>query len=115
MSTRTTSPRQRRHRRVRAAIHGRPDRPRLVVFRSLAHIEAQLINDLTGTTLAAVSDRQLKLTGTKTQRAAGVGTALAAAAKAKKITAVVFDRGGYKYHGRVQALAEAARAGGLLF
>lgn len=104
-----------RHRRIRAAISGMAHRPRLVVFRSLAHIEAQLIDDVKGTTLVAVNDRQLKVKGTKTERATAVGTALAEQAKTKKIVNVVFDRGGFQYHGRVKALAEAARAGGLMF
>jgi len=104
-----------RHRRVRATISGTAYRPRLVVFRSLAHIEAQLIDDTVGKTLAAVTDRQLKTKGTKTEQAVAVGTAIAEQAKAKKITTVVFDRGGFQYHGRIKALADAARAGGLMF
>lgn len=104
-----------RHRRIRATMSGTAYRPRLVVFRSLAHIEAQLIDDTTGTTLVAVHDRQLKTKGTKTERAAAVGTAVAEQAKTKKITSVVFDRGGFKFHGRVKALADAARTGGLTF
>lgn len=104
-----------RHRRIRAILSGTAYRPRLVVFRSLAHIEAQLIDDVKGHTLVAVSDRQLKAKGTKTERATAVGVALAEQAKAKKIINVVFDRGGFQYHGRVKALAEAARTGGLKF
>ncbi len=107
--------RYRRHRRIRAAISGTASRPRLVVFRSLAHIEAQLIDDVTGRTLVMVNDRQLKAKGTKTELATAVGSAVATQAQAKKITQVVFDRGGFKYHGRVKALATAARAGGLIF
>lgn len=112
---RPTAFRARRHRRVRARISGTAARPRLVVFRSLAHIEAQLVDDVAGRTLVAVNDRQLKTKGTKTERATAVGTALAAKAVAAKLTTVVFDRGGYQYHGRVKALADAARAGGLTF
>lgn len=104
-----------RHRRIRAILSGTAFRPRLVVFRSLAHIEAQLIDDVKGITLVAVNDRQLKIKGTKTERATAVGKTLAEQATAKKIVNVVFDRGGFKYHGRVKALAEAARAGGLTF
>lgn len=96
-------------------MSGTAQRPRLVVFRSLAHIEAQLIDDVKGHTLVAVGDRQLKAKGTKTARATAVGAALAEQAKAKKIINVVFDRGGFQYHGRVKALAEAARTGGLKF
>lgn len=96
-------------------MSGTAHRPRLVVFRSLAHIEAQIIDDVAGRTLVAVHGRSLKTKGTKTERAAAVGTAIADLAKSKKIVTVVFDRGGAKYHGRIQALAEAARAGGLTF
>lgn len=111
----STQFRYRRHRRVRARISGTAKRPRLVVFRSLAHIEAQLVDDTTGKTLVAVNDRQLKTKGTKSERATAVGTALAAKAVAAQLSVIVFDRGGYKYHGRVKALADAARAGGLTF
>lgn len=97
--------------RVRGTLH----RPRLVVFRSAEHIEAQLIDDVAGRTIATVNDRQLKTKGTKTERAAAVGSAIAAKAVAAKITAVVFDRGGYAYHGRIKALADAARGAGLTF
>lgn len=107
--------RYRRHARVRAKISGTPTRPRLVVFRSVAHIEAQLVDDLAGRTLAAVSDRNLKAKGTKSERAAAVGTALAKLALEKKLNNVVFDRGGYRFHGRIKALADAARAAGLTF
>lgn len=116
MSTRPqATARHRRHARLRAKISGTASRPRLAVFRSVAHIEAQLIDDLSGTTVAMVTDRQLKAKGTKTEQAKAVGTAIAAQAKTLKISAVIFDRGGYQYHGRIQALAEAARAGGLTF
>lgn len=105
----------RRHARVRATISGSAERPRLAVFRSVAHIEAQLIDDVAGVTIAMSSDRLLKTKGTKTERAAAVGTAIAAQAKEKNISTVVFDRGGNQFHGRVKALADAARAGGLTF
>ncbi|WP_027460636.1 50S ribosomal protein L18 [Deinococcus murrayi] len=101
----------RTRRKVRAAA---AERPRLSVFRSSKHIYAQIIDDTTGTTLAAASSSGLK-TGTKTDTAAAVGRALAEAAAAKGVKQVVFDRAGYKYHGRVKALAEAAREGGLDF
>ncbi len=103
----------RRARRTRSRISGTPERPRLSVNRSLAHMSAQLIDDTTGRTLCAVDDRGL--TGTKTARAAEVGKRIATAAAAKKITTVVFDRGSFLYHGRVKALADAARQAGLQF
>lgn len=102
-----------RSRRIRAIVSGTAARPRLAVYRSLTHISAQLIDDVAGVTLAAASDKGL--TGTPTVRAAEVGKALATAAKAKKISAVVFDRAGFKYHGRVAALASSARENGLVF
>jgi large subunit ribosomal protein L18 len=110
-------PRIRRHRRLRARLMGTALRPRLAVFRSLKHITTQLIDDTAGRTLLACSDREIKATAkqTKTDRAQAVGTALATKAVSQKITTVVFDRGGYRYHGRIKALAEAARAGGLVF
>ncbi len=98
--------------RVRAKVRG-GDRPRLTVFRSNMHIWAQIVDDAKGTTIAAAGDQGLK--GTKTERATAVGVALAALALDKKIKAVVFDRGSYRFHGRVKALAEAARKGGLAF
>lgn len=107
--------RLRRQRRVRAKVIGRIDRPRLNIFRSLRHITAQLIDDAAGKTLAAVSDREIKTKGTKTEAAQHVGEQIAAKAKALGITTVVFDRAGYKYHGRVKAIAEGARKGGLVF
>ncbi|MBB6100166.1 large subunit ribosomal protein L18 [Deinobacterium chartae] len=91
------------------------DRPRLSVFRSSKYIYAQVIDDTTGTTLAQVGSKALKVEGTKTDAAVAVGKAIAEAAKAKGVTKVVFDRGEYKYHGRVKALADAAREGGLDF
>jgi large subunit ribosomal protein L18 len=108
--------RQRRHRRVRGKITGTSERPRLVVSRSNKGISAQLVDDLEGRTLAAASWLQLKgFKGNKTAQAAEVGKRLAANAKAAEIETVVFDRGGYLYHGRVKALADAAREGGLKF
>jgi len=109
-----------RHQRVRKNLAGTPDRPRLAVFRSLTDIYAQVIDDQAGVTLVAASsiDKELrgKMNGkTKTEQARMVGVAVADRAKEKGITAVVFDRGGFKYIGRVQALAEGAREGGLDF
>lgn len=105
-----------RHRRVRAVVHGVPARPRLAVFRSLKHIQAQIVDDEARRTLVAASDRELAAKkGTKMERASAVGTLLAEKAKSKNITAVVFDRGGLKYHGRIKALADAARHAGLTF
>ena len=108
--------RLRRHRRVRGKVSGTAERPRLVVFRSNRGIFAQLVDDEAGRTLASASwleHRSFK--GTKTEQAATVGKALATAAKKAGIEACVFDRAGYLYHGRVKALAEGAREGGLTF
>lgn len=106
----------RRANRTRARIHGTAERPRLSVFRSAKHIHAQLINDDAGTTIAASSDAQVKSEGKKpVEVAALVGTDVATKAKAAGIETVIFDRGAYKYHGRVQALADAARDAGLAF
>jgi len=108
----------RRHERVRKTVSGSPGRPRLAVYRSLTHIYAQVIDDERGHTLAAASDTEQALKGApgnKTARAAAVGAAIAEKAKAAGVTRVVFDRGGNKYHGRVKALAEAARERGLRF
>jgi large subunit ribosomal protein L18 len=108
--------RERRHHRVRGKIFGTAERPRLVVFRSNRGIEAQLVDDLEGKTLAAASWLQLKkFKGSKTGQAAEVGKLLAENAKKAGVETVVFDRGGYLYHGRVKALADAAREGGLNF
>lgn len=109
-----TMKRKRRHAKVRAKISGTAERPRLTVFRSNKSIYAQLIDDTTNTTLAQADDAKEK-SGTKVERATVVGTAIAKAAQAKKITDVVFDRSGYLFAGRVKALAEAARAAGLNF
>jgi large subunit ribosomal protein L18 len=101
---------------VRSKVTGTSERPRLVVFRSNRGIEAQLVDDLDGKTLAAASWLHLKkFRGSKTEQAAEVGKLLAQNAKNAEIETVVFDRGGYLYHGRVKALAEAARQGGLKF
>ncbi len=109
--------RRRRHRRVRKKISGTAERPRLVVFRSNRGIYAQLVDDETGRTLTSASwlPTRGSSKGTKTDQAAEVGTLLASNAKAAGIERVVFDRGGFLYHGRVKALAEAAREGGLVF
>jgi len=109
--------RERRHRRVRRKIVGTAERPRLAVFRSNRGIEAQLIDDLDGKTLAYASHTALakSFKGSKSEQAAQVGKKLADAAKKAGIESVVFDRGGYLYHGRVKALADAAREGGLEF
>jgi large subunit ribosomal protein L18 len=111
--------RARRHRRIRVMLHGSPERPRLNVFRSLQHIYAQVIDDTSGTTLAAASTNEptmrTSLTGSKTERARAVGRQIAERAREKGVKSVVFDRGGYLYHGRVKALADAAREAGLEF
>jgi large subunit ribosomal protein L18 len=108
----------RRHERVRKTVSGTEAKPRLAVYRSLTHIYAQVIDDSKGRTLAAASDVEAALKetkGNKTARAKAVGTALAKKATDAGVTAVVFDRGGNKFHGRVKALAEGAREGGLKF
>ena len=124
----TRTARRRRHERMRKRLHGTPERPRLAVYRSLQHIYVQVIDDLAGHTLAAAStlDHDLRngsapaaaeagaSTG-KIAQAEQVGRLIAERARARGIEAVVFDRGGYLYHGRVKALAEAAREAGLEF
>ena len=106
----------RRHKRVRKHIFGTAERPRLVVFRSNRGIAAQLVDDTAGRTLAAASSLDVRSgKGTKSDQATEVGKLLAANAKKADVKAVVFDRGGYLYHGRIKALAEAAREGGLEF
>ena len=109
--------RMRRRRRVRAKVRGSADRPRLSVFRSNRGVFAQLIDDDAGKTLAASSwlDLPKAFKGDKTEQAAEVGKRLAANAKKAGVESVVFDRGGYLYHGRVKALADSAREGGLSF
>ena len=107
--------RQKRHVRVRGKISGTPERPRLNVYRSNANIYAQLIDDVNGTTLASSLEKGFEGKGSDCEAAKKVGLALAGEAKKKGITTVVFDRSGYVYHGRVAALAEGAREGGLEF
>ena len=115
MSTLTVrKARERRHKRVRTKIFGTAERPRLVVFRSNRGIEAQLVDDVESKTLVAASWLHVRsLKGDKTKQAAEVGKLLAQRAKEAGVSTVVFDRGGYLYHGRVKALADAAREGGL--
>lgn len=115
--------RQRRHLCIRARVKGTAQKPRLAVYRSLKHIYAQLINDVKGVSLASASDLKIDKKTLKTESklknrekiAFAVGELLAKEAAKKKISLVVFDRGGFKYHGRVKALAEGARKGGLKF
>jgi large subunit ribosomal protein L18 len=115
MSVQTTRQlRERRHRRVRGKVAGTAERPRLAVFRSNLGISAQLVDDLGGKTIAAATWQQLKrFKGSKTDQAREVGKLLATNAKQAGVETCVFDRGGYLYHGRVKALAEGAREGGL--
>ena len=110
----TRSQRIKRHKRVRAKISGTPERPRLNVFRSETNIYAQVIDDVSGKTLVSASslEKGFSCEGTKSDVAKKVGALVAERAKAKGIDVVVFDRGGYVYHGRVKALAEGAREGG---
>ena len=108
--------RLKRHKRIRGKISGTAERPRLSIFRSNKNIYAQLIDDVAGVTLASASTLDENVSdATKVEQAAAVGKAIAEAAKAKNISTVVFDRSGYLYHGRVQALADAARENGLEF
>ena len=110
--------RQKKHRKIRKTLVGTKERPRLSVFRSLNHIYAQIIDDYEGKTLAAASTLELKgqiSSGGNVEAAKLVGAMIAERAKEKGVTQVVFDRGGYKYHGRVAALAEGARENGLDF
>ena len=113
----TNAQRLKRHKRVRAKVFGTPERPRLNVFRSEKNIYAQVIDDVNGVTLASASslDKAIEGYGGNVAAATAVGKLVAERAKAKGIETVVFDRGGYLYHGRVQALAEGAREGGLKF
>jgi len=115
--TTTRTARLRRHRRVRKNVAGTAERPRLVVFRSNRGISAQLVDDERGSTLAAASWKHIKKSfkGTKSEQSAEVGKLLAANAKKAGIERCVFDRAGYLFHGRVKALADAAREGGLKF
>lgn len=117
ISKRKLKKHQARVARVRAKLVGTPERPRAAVFRSLRHIYVQLIDDQGGKTVAAVADRELKNRAKQTKRevAQAVGLRMAEKALAKKISRVIFDRRSYRYHGRVQALAEGMRQGGLKF
>lgn len=118
MTTERESARQRRHRRVRKRLEGTPERPRLAVYRSSRHIYAQVIDDTAGRTLAAASTLTLSGNGgggAPKDRARAVGRAVAEAAKAAGVKSVRFDRGGFTYHGRIQALADGAREAGLEF
>jgi len=117
-STRRRIAKANRHFRVRRKVSGTPDRPRLAVTRSARHIVVQLVDDLAGHTLASASSLEADvraLDGDKKARAAKVGELVAARAKSAGVTKVVFDRGGNDYHGRIAALADAAREGGLEF
>lgn len=113
----TKAQRAKRHTRVRSKVSGTPERPRLCVFRSEKHIYAQIIDDVNGNTLVAASsvEKDFEGLGSNKEAARKVGKTVAERAKAKGIDMVVFDRGGYLYHGRVQELAEGAREGGLEF
>ena len=113
-TTTASAKRERRHVRVRRHLSGTEARPRLVVFRSLKHIYAQLVDDTANRTIATVGDLDI-LTMKKSEKTAEVGKRIAERAKAAGITQVVFDRAGYQYHGRVKAVAEGARKGGLEF
>lgn len=118
ISTRRRVARSRRHNRIRKTIQGTPETPRLVVHRSSRHMHAQIIDDTVGHTLCAASTLEAEvrgMEGDKKARGAKVGELIAQRAKEAGIEAVVFDRAGYQYHGRVAALADAAREGGLKF
>ena len=115
MPTKKATDRVKRHMRVRAKVSGTESRPRLVVFKSLLHTYAQLIDDKKHVVLASASDMKTKAKAKKSDRAKEVGMEIAKKAGEKNITEVVFDRNGYKYHGRVKSLAEGAREGGLKF
>ena len=117
VATRTAA-RQKRHERLRLRLTGTADRPRLAVFRSLSHIYAQVIDDASGKTLAAASTAEKELKGsksTKSEAAAVVGRLIAERARSAGVEHVVFDRAGFRYHGRIKSLADAARAAGLDF
>ncbi|MHB8826782.1 MAG: 50S ribosomal protein L18 [Acidimicrobiales bacterium] len=117
MARSTLELRQRRHARVRRRLSGTPERPRVAVFRSHKHISAQIIDDVAGRTLVAASSVEpaLRSAGGNIEGAKKVATALAERAKTAGVTTVVFDRGGFDYHGRIAAFAETLRAGGLEF
>ena len=118
---RKVTTRQRSKTRIRKKIHGTPDMPRLSVYRSLNHIYTQLVDDTTGKILSSAStlskeiQSEIKISKSKVDKSKVVGNLIAKKATEKKIITVVFDRGGYRYHGRVQAVAEGAREGGLKF
>ena len=119
-ATERATGRAKRHRRIRQVVRGTEGRPRLVVFRSLKHIYAQVVDDDRGVTLVAAGSRAPEVRGAhpsggNVAAARAVGELVAQKAKARGVSAVVFDRGGYKYHGRVRALAEGARGAGLQF
>ena len=103
----------RRQTRGRAKIAGTAERPRVTVFKSNVHVYVQAIDDVTGKTIAAISDAKLKKAGTKTEHATEAGKKLAGLLKEKGVSVVVFDKAGFKYHGRIKAVAEALRAGGI--
>lgn len=115
MALSKTEKRQKIKRRVRRNIFGTAERPRLSVYRSNKEIYAQLVDDNAGVTLASASSREAKANGTKTEQSAAVGKLIAEKAKVKGIETVVFDRNGFVYHGRIKALADGAREGGLKF
>lgn len=104
---------ERRHKRVRAKVSGTEARPRLSVYRSVSHVYAQLINDEKGVTLVSAKDTEIKFGKNKTEKAFEVGKLLGSRAKEKGISEAVFDRGTFRYHGRVKSLAEGAREAGL--
>ncbi len=114
MKTSNIEKRIRRHKRIRARVIGSAEKPRLAVFKSNKFIYAQLIDDAAGKTIASASDIK-NAKGTKTERALAIGTAIATEAKKHNITSIVFDRGGFRFTGRVKTLADAARAAGLNF
>lgn len=107
--------REKRHARIRSKVNGSAKRPRLLVRRSLTNNYAQLIDDESGKVLCGLSDMKIKAKGTKSEKAKQLGLEIAKKAQELKITEVVFDRNGYKYHGRVKAIADGAREGGLKF
>jgi large subunit ribosomal protein L18 len=117
MTLHKSESRERRHRRVRKKVRGTAERPRLAVFRSNKHMYAQIIDDVAGVTLAAASTAEKGITGSGStiEAASAVGTRLGERAKAAGIATVVFDRGGFRYHGRVAAVADGARETGLEF
>lgn len=107
--------RKRRQKGIRSSLSGTADRPRICVFRSLTHIYAQAIDDTRGHTIASVADKMVDSTGTKSEIALRAGEYLGKQLQEKNITQVVFDRAGYRYHGRVKALADGLRSSGILF